>query len=69
MIHATESREAKLLKHLSVIFKGLDFSIEHGIYFINVEGRDEKRETSRFNISEANIVSFFCFLKNIIIIF
>lgn len=59
MIHATKSREAKLLQHLSVIFKGLDFSIEHGIYFVNVQGRDEKRDTSRFNVAEASIVGFF----------
>ncbi|XP_055300785.1 probable RNA helicase armi [Sitodiplosis mosellana] len=54
-IDAESSREAKLLKHLDGIFKEIEKPGAYGIHFINVDGRNEKRETSWFNVAEVTV--------------
>lgn len=57
MIHTKDSDEAKLLKHLDSIFPDIKRPGEYGIHFINVDGQNERKETSWFNIDEVRVVS------------
>lgn len=57
-IPAEGSREAKTLEHLSQIFTSVDpeYPTDHGIHFIDVDGRNIKRKNSWCNIAEAQMV-------------
>ena len=61
-IDAKNSNEAKLLKRfhatLPPMFPDIKNPGEYGIHFINIEnGRNEKRESSWFNIEEVRAVN------------
>lgn len=57
MVDSKTSHDAKTLAFCSSIFKSEQS--EHGIYFIDVNGRNVKRKHSWANIIEAKVVSIF----------
>lgn len=68
MLDAKESREAKLLRHLSDIFPEYQNGCEYGIHFIDVDGRNEKLKHSWFNVGEVQVVNIIKSNSNLFII-